>query len=239
MENMLQKMMKRFPLFIGMGFMIVVISLIIGAVNTANAADYYSIEKATRETLQEWANVRAGVGSTIIWLPYFKFLGLALILAGITMALGVIANKLMMMGKGLLGYVPESARPAPPKRPKSVMWMRMFMMVGLLIILAGFIVALITAGTASDLYSSPIAEIDGAAPGSGLLEQLASVHSAESWLEAFKFVGIAFLFLGIISGLTTIIFALQFQKKAIPQVVESLPAVDSVPDITPSPVVGA
>jgi hypothetical protein len=35
---------------------------------------------------------------------------------------------------------------------------------------------------------------------------------------------VAFLFIGIISGLSTIIFALQFQKKAIPEVVEHLPA---------------
>jgi len=102
MENMLDKMMKRFPLFIAMGFMIVIISLIIGIVNTTNAVDYYSIEKVTRETLQQWADVRAGVESTSIWLPYFKFLGLAMILAGITMALGVIATNLLKMGKELM-----------------------------------------------------------------------------------------------------------------------------------------
>jgi hypothetical protein len=238
MENMLQKMMKRFPLFIAMGFMIVVISLIIGAVNTTNAVDYYSVEKVTRETLQQWADVRAGVESTSIWLPYFKFLGLAMILAGITMALGVIATKLMKLGKEVMANVPEKARLAVPDRPKSVMWMRMFMMMGMLIILAGFIVALITAGTASDLYSNPIAVIDGATPGHELLDQLASVHSAESWLEAFKFVGVAFLFIGIVNGLTSIVFALQYQKKAIPQVVENLPAADAAIELAPAPAVG-
>jgi hypothetical protein len=39
MENMLQSMMKRFPLFIAMGALIVVISVIIGAVNSTNAAN--------------------------------------------------------------------------------------------------------------------------------------------------------------------------------------------------------
>ncbi|MGB3716236.1 MAG: hypothetical protein WA996_17585 [Candidatus Promineifilaceae bacterium] len=238
MENMLQKMMKRFPLFIAMGFMIVVIALIIGVVNTTNAVDYYSVEKVTRETLQQWADVRAGVESTSIWLPYFKFLGLAMILAGITMALGVIATKLMKLGKEVMANVPEKARLAVPERPKSVMWMRMFMMMGMLIILVGFIVALITAGTAADLYSNPIAVIDVSTPGHELLDQLASVHAAESWLEAFKFVGVAFLFIGIVNGLTSIIFALQYQKKAIPQVVENLPVADASTELTPAPAVG-
>jgi hypothetical protein len=224
MENMLQKMMKRFPLFIAMGLMIVVISVIIGAVNTANAADYYAIDKVTRETAQEWADLRAGIESTVIWLPYFKFLGLAMILAGITMATGVIAGKLEMLGKNLMSSVPESARVSIPGRPRSVMMMRMFMMVGMVVILVGFIVALVTAGNAADLYSNPIVTIDAAATGSTLLDELASVQSAESWLEAFKFVGVAFLFLGIINGLSTIIFGLQYQKKAIPEVVQKLPA---------------
>lgn len=224
MENMLQKMMKRFPLFIAMGFMIVVISVIIGAVNTANAADYYAIDKVTRETAQEWADLRAGIESTVIWLPYFKFLGLAMILAGITMATGVIAGKLEMLGKNLMSSVPESARVSIPGRPRSVMMMRMFMMVGMVVILVGFIVALVTAGNAADLYSNPIVTIDAAATGSTLLDELASVQSAETWLEAFKFVGVAFLFLGIINGLSTIIFGLQYQKKAIPEVVQKLPA---------------
>jgi hypothetical protein len=238
MENILQKMMKRFPLFIGMGFMIVVISVIIGAVNTANAADYYAVDKVARETLQDWADVRAGVESTTIWLPYFKFLGLAMILAGITMALGVIAAKLMQLGKEVMANVPQNLRPAAPERPRTVMWMRMFMMLGMVIILAGFIVALVTAGTAADLYSNPIAVIDDATPGHELLDKLASVHSAESWLEAFKFVAVAFLFLGIINGLSTIIFALQYQKKAIPQVVENLPSPEKAQDLAPAAAVG-
>ena len=224
MENMIQKMMKRFPLFIAMGLMIVVISVIIGAVNATNAADYYAIDKVTRETAQEWADLKAGIESTVIWLPYFKFLGLAMILAGITMATGVIATKLQLLGKNLMSSVPESARVSVPGKPRSAMMMRMFMMIGMLVILGGFIVSLVAAGNAADLYSNPIAVIDSAGSGSALLDELASIQSVETWLEAFKFVGVAFLFLGIINGLSTIIFALQYQKKSIPEVIQKLPA---------------
>ncbi len=220
----MQRMMKAYPLFIVMGAMIVVAAVVIGAINANNANAYYAVDKVTRETDLVWANVRAGVESTGIWLPYFKFLGLAMILGGITMALGVIATKLLKMGQEVMASVPESARVAVPAKPRSAMLMRLFMMLGMMIIIVGFIVALFTAGTATSVYGTPVAEIDAAVTGSALLQDLASVHRAESWLEAFKFVGVAALFLGIINGLSTIIFALQFQKKAIPEVVHNLPA---------------
>ena len=214
MENMLQKMMKAYPVFIVMGVMIVVISLIIGAVNSGNANAYFAVDKVARESSVTLAGTRAGFESTVIWLPYFKFLGLAL---------GVIATKLQNLGKEVMSSVPESARVAIPARPRSVMWMRLFMVLGMMVIIVGFIIALITAATASSVYSNTVVAIDAAATGSALLQDLASIHAAESWLEALKFVGVAALFLGIINGLSTIIWALKFQQKAIPEVVEHLP----------------
>lgn len=223
MEQMLQKMMKRFPLFITMGFMIVIIALIIGAVNSGNAAQYYAADKVTRDTSAQWAQVRAGIESTTVWLPYFKFLGVAMILAGITMALGVIATRLENLGKEVMASVPEQARFAVPARPRTVMFMRLFMMLGMLVIIVGFIVSLGVAGTASAVFSNTIKTIDAAATGSALLNDFASIHAAEAWLEAFKFVGVAIFFLGIVNGLSTIVFALKYQQDTIPQVVENLP----------------
>lgn len=230
MEKMLQNMMKRFPMFITMGFMIVMIAVVIGAVNANNAAGYYAVDKATRDTSAQWAQVRAGIESTIVWLPYLKFLGVAMILAGIVMALGVIAMRLEKLGKEVMANVPESARVPIPPKPTTVMLMRMFMMLGMLIIIVGFIVSLGVAGTASQVFVNPITTIDAAAIGSPLLQNLASVHANEAWLEAFKFVGVAFFFLSIVNGLATIIFALKYQQTAIPQVIEKLPARVSVGD---------
>ena len=88
-----------------------------------------------------------------------------MILAGITMALGVIATKLQNLGQEVMASVPVSARVAIPKRPRTVMWMRLFMMLGMMIIIVGFIVALITAGTAASVYSTPVVDIDAAATG--------------------------------------------------------------------------
>ena len=230
---MMQKMMRKYPLFIGMGFMIVLIAVIIGAVNTANSAAYYAVEKATRDSSTSLAQLRASIESTVIWLPYFKFLGLGMILAGITMALGVISLRLENLGKSVMSSLPDGARKKLPERPRSAMLMRLFMMLGMMILVIGFIIALSVSRTAVSVFSNPITVIDAAAGGSSLLAGLASVHAAEAWLEAFKFVGVAFFFLGIINGLSTIIFALKYQQTAIPEVVEHLPT-----NLVPVPAVG-
>ncbi|MFQ5612031.1 MAG: hypothetical protein ACE5H9_07840 [Anaerolineae bacterium] len=228
MEKMLQGMMKRYPLFIAMGVMIVMIAVIIGAFTAANAASYYAVDKATRDASVELAQVRAGIESTIVWLPYFKFLGVAMILAGITMAVGIISLRLQDLGKRVMASVPENARVPIPPKPVTVYLMRMFMMLGMLIIIVGFIVSLGVAGTASAVFSNPVTTIDAAQPGSALLNGLSAVHTAEAWLEAFKFVGVAFFFLGIVNGLAAIIFALRYQQAAIPQVIDKLPTPDTV-----------
>lgn len=223
MEKMLQSMMKRFPLFIAMGVMIVIIAVIIGAVNASNAASYYAVDKITRDASVELAQVRAVIESTIIWLPYFKFLGVAMILAGIVMALGVIGMRLQKLGKLVMANVPERARQPLPPRPKSVMLFRMFMMLGMLVIIIGFIFSLSVASTARAVFSNPVTAIDGAVTGSTLLAGLAQVHAAETWLEALKFIGIAFFFLSIVYGLHTIVLALRYQWSAIPKVVANYP----------------
>lgn len=230
MEKMIQSMMKRFPVFIAMGFMIVMAAVVIGAVNAGSAASYYAVDKATRDASIDLAQVRSNIESIIVWLPYFKFLGLAMILAGITMALGVISLRLQELGKRVMSSVPEAARLALPPKPLSATLMRMFMMLGMLIIIAGFIVSLSVASTASWVYSHAVVEIDAAVAGSDLLAGLARVHAAEAWLEAFKFVGVASFFLGIVYGLRTIVFGLDYQRTAIPQVVAKLPAATRSPE---------
>lgn len=229
MEQKMQSMMKLYPVFIVMGIMMVAIAVVIGVANAANAAQYYAVDKATRDASQSLAQVRAGIESTIVWLPYFKFLGLAMILAGITMALGVIGLRLQTLGEAVMDSVPKSARITIPSRPKTAVLMRLFMILGMMVILIGLVVSIITAQLAASVFSNPIVALDSAATGSALLQGIAQIHSNEAWLEAFKFVGVAFFFLGIVNGLASIIFALKFQQTAIPEVVEHLPAPQHIP----------
>ena len=235
MEKILQAMMKRFPLFIGMGVMIVMIAVVIGTVNAVNAANYYAVDKAARDASVDLAQARASIESIIIWLPYFKFLGVAMILGGIVMALGVINMRLQKLGKAVMASVPEEVRVPMPSRPASIFLMRMFMMLGLLVIIIGFFISLSVASTASAVFNNPITVIDAAPTGSELLAGLASVHSAEAWLEAFKFASLAFLFMGIVNGLASVVFALRYQWNAIPKVAKNLQtrSPQAVPEIAP------
>ena len=84
------------------------------------------------------------------------------------MALGVISLRLENLGEEVMGSVPDSARQALPGRPRSAMLMRLFMMLGMMIILIGFFVALGASRTAAAVFSNPITVIDAAASGSSL-----------------------------------------------------------------------
>ena len=213
MQQMLGKMSKMFPMLILMGFMIVVISLIIGFVNSQNAAAYLAETKLVRETtlLAE----RAGIESTGLWLPYFKFLGLGLILGGIVMALRVIIDNLKAAGAQVLAGVPEEVRPMPPKPPWYGPMMPMVMMVGEVIFVVALVVALGLAADARELFSNPLPEIDTAGSGTLLLGQLETIKSTSAWLVPLKFFGIATQFLAIVMGLSTIIYILTNQTELI------------------------
>ena len=92
MQQMISKMARMFGMLIMVGFIIVIIAFVIGYNNSQVATDYFSNTKEVRETtlLAE----RAKIESTALWLPYFKFLGIGLILGGIVMALRVIIDNL-------------------------------------------------------------------------------------------------------------------------------------------------
>jgi len=213
MQTFIGKMAKMFPLLILMGFMMVVIALIVGYVNSQNAAAYFAEGKFVRETtlLAE----RASLESTGLWLPYFKFLGLGLILGGIVMALRVIIDNLKAAGEQVLANVPEAVRPSTPKPPFYGPLMAMVMMLGIGIFVVALVVALGLAADARALFSHPLPEIDAAGRGTVLLGQLETIKSTSAWLVPFKFFGIATEFLAIVMGLGTIIYILTNQTVLI------------------------
>ena len=115
MQKIISKMAPKFPILIWMGFMMVALAFVIGFFNSQTAVAYFSESKAIRETtlLAE----RAAIQSTNLWLPYFKFLGLGMVLGGIVMALRVILDNLMQAGGKVLANLPADKRPAMPQAP--------------------------------------------------------------------------------------------------------------------------
>ena len=200
--------------FIGMGFMIVVAALIIGAVVSVSAAEWFSFSKAARETAEagsQLATQKAFIESTKAWLPAFKFLGVGMILGGVTFLLATILGALRTGG----GRVQE-ALGVPVhliKTPLTAKMFPMFMMMGMMILIAALIVGIVEATLAYGYWNNSIATVlDPAVEGSQLLGQLSTISSIKMWLEPLKFVGMAFLLTGIGLALATIVRVLRWQS---------------------------
>ncbi len=213
MQQFIGKMARMYPLLIAMGFMIVAIAFGIGYVNSQTVAEYFSQPKVLRETtlLAE----RASIESVGLWLPYFKFLGIGLILGGIVMALRIIIDNLKGAGEEVLANLPEKIRPTLPSPPWYGPMMPMVMMLGLLVFIVALIVGLGQAADARALFANPLPTIDAAGAGTALLATLEGIKATSAWLVPFKFFGVATEFLAITMGLGTIIFIILQQTDMI------------------------
>ncbi len=214
MQSMASKMWLP---FLGMGFMIVVAMFIVGLVVSGSAGDWFSVTKLTRETAgtgTALATQKAFIESTKIWLPAVKFLGLGMMLAGVTFLLATILGALRTGG----GKVQESigAEVRIINTPMTAKLFPMFMMAGMMILIAAVVVAIPTSALAYDFWNHAIkTELDAAAEGSALLANLGTITAIKFWLEPFKFVGLAFLFTGIGLALATIVRVLRWQTNRL------------------------
>lgn len=225
MEKMQNAMMKRYQMFVWLGFIIVLIAFLL-SLSAANAnALFFSADKATREA--------AGAGSALMtanvirhsiptWVPSFKFLGLGIMLGAITMALGVIVKTLRELGKDVMANWPAELNPGVPAKPLAAKLFPMIMMMGWMALVVGLILALWLNGVVTSYWNHSIAnELNPAQPGSLLLTQLGLTAGALPWLSFLRFLGMAFLFTGITVALTVIIRTLQFQEKTLHKFVQA------------------
>jgi hypothetical protein len=79
------------------------------------------------------------------WVPQFKFFGLGLGLLAITMALGTIAQRLRGMGQMIVDHMPLKGRPTVPPPPKVVRVFQLYALMGIMILLAAFIISIVYA----------------------------------------------------------------------------------------------
>ncbi len=204
-----------------MGLGIVVAAFLVGLWNAGQVAGYLASSKEVREAATA-GSALVGLNVTtetiFAWLPGFKFFGMGLLFSGITFVLANIINALRAAGGGLqraLGVeVKAMAKPLTAKLFPPLM------MMGLMILVAAFIISLWLAGVSASYWNHSIkTELDAAQVGSTLLGQLATIQSVKAWLEPLKFVGIAFLLTGISLALATIRKILQFQAARIIELV--------------------
>ena len=201
--------------FIGMGFMIVVIAFIVGLVNSAAAADYFTASKAVREAADrgsDLATQKAFIESTKVWLPTFKFLGLGLLLGGVTFLLATILGALRVGG----GRVQEAlgAEVKIIKPPVTANLFPMLMMMGTMVLMAALVIGVVLATLSYDYWNHSIAtELNPAK--TTLLADLGTINAVKLWLEPLKFVGMAMLLTGIGLALATIIRVLRWQANRL------------------------
>ena len=115
---------------IALGFMVVVAAFIFGLVNSFVTSDYFDASKEARDTAVRdsfLATDRAFIESTKVWLPTVKFLGMGMILGGVTFLLATILGALRVGGAGVQQALGETVR--MPKPPFTAQMFPMFMMV--------------------------------------------------------------------------------------------------------------
>ncbi len=214
MQSMASKMWAPFLI---MGFMIVAVAFIIGIINSSIAADYFAFSKTTREAADTGASLatqKAFIESTKIWMPALKFLGVGTLLGGITFLLATILGTLRVGGGGVQAALGVEVRMLKP--PVTARLFPMFMMMGMMLLIAALIISIPTAILAYGYWNHSIAtQLNPAAEGSGLLADLGTINALKLWLAPFKFVGMATLFTGIGLALATIVQVLRWQSNRL------------------------
>ena len=194
-----------------MGLMIVGIALVLGLVMQAKVGFIFEFDKATRDAAASGTplgDARAFVETTKAWLPTFKFLGLGMLLGSITFLLATILGSLRAGGAAVQRSLGADVKYF---KPFIANVFPVLMMMGVMVLVGAFVVGIVNATIANDLYSHSIREIDTATAGSGLLQDLGTVKAITTWLAPVKFVGMALLFSGIAVALLTIVRVLRWQ----------------------------
>ena len=201
--------------FIAMGFMIVVASFIIGLFVSASAGDYFAASKAVREAAErgsELATQKAFIESTKAWLPTFKFLGMGMLLGGVTFLLATILGALRVGGGRVQEALGVDVKLIEP--PVTAKLFPMLMMMGTMVLGAALVIGIVLATKTYGYWNHSIANELNPSTGA-LLADLGTINAIKLWLEPFKFVGIALLLTGIGLALATIAQVLRWQAKRL------------------------
>ena len=220
MQSMANKMWAPFTV---MGLMIVVVALILGFVISGMEASYFGNSKEVREAAIGGSSIAVEKGTIEAmrqWVPGFKFVGLGMMLSGITFLLATILGNLRLAG----GKVQKAlgVDQLVIKKPMIANVFPMLMAMGVMILVGAFIVSIWLATLAGGYWDNSIAAVLNPAaaggPNSDLLADIGTVKAVNAWLTPLKFVGMAFLFSGIALALLTIVKVLRFQASRLVEV---------------------
>jgi len=197
---------------IGMGFMAVIGGLVAGIIGGVNFGDFFSPSGVTDDL------GRAEVAVQLTGA--FLFLGMALILSGITMTLVNIIRHLRDSGRDV--QVALGAAPLQRSKPWTGLLTPWVMMMGLMAPMAAFVVGIVTAVTVGDIDSAALADPGSAS--SADLADLGFVRAASAWLPGLRLTGLAVILLSVVLALVTIQRSIRFQGRRIAELAEGAPS---------------
>lgn len=191
-----------------MGLMAVTAGLILGIIAGVSVGDFFGggppSDLGTGEALKE-----AGLGTS--------FLGMAFILSSITMVLVNIVRNLRDTGRDV--QLAVGAREVTQlKKPLTGKLIPHVMMMGLFIVVAGFILALVAATSVGGIDPAGIS--DPSVLSGADLADLGLFKALDKWLPPFKLFGLAMIFTSIVLALRTIIKAIRFQAQRVQELAE-------------------
>ena len=206
-----------------MGVMIVMISFLIALFSTtSDVSDYFDNSLDARATAvagdaSGLTDDRASFEAVRTWNAGLRFLGLGLMLGGITMVLATIIGNLRVAGGNVQRALGASSQVL--KKPMSGHLFPMFMMMGVMILMATFGVSIWLSVQVNDYWDNSIATVlNPAVAGSGILDDRGTIQTTNAWITPLNFFGMAMLFTGIALALATIVQVLRFQARRMVEI---------------------
>ena len=199
-----------------MGLMVIGASLVLSIINASAVSDYFGLPAELRNAANAPSSVlddRQFFESTNVWLPAFQLLGIGLILAGITFSLANILGVFRAGGVRMQKAFGKESQTLTP--PITGHLFPMLMMMGLMVLIANLIIAVVIGFLAWDVYGNAVADIDAAPAGSDLLGDLGTVNTFKTWLAPLPFIGIGIILVGISFAVHTILQVIRFQGQRI------------------------
>lgn len=184
---------------LAMGFMAVLVGLGTGIAGGVNFGDAFS----PSAELADLGRAEALVQVT----GAFLFLGMGLILGGITMTLVNVVRSLRDAGRDV--QVSLGAQPVQLDKPLSGKLTPHVMLMGVMVEVAAFVIGIVAATTIGDVSLTALA--DPSSAGAGHIADIGFVRAAGAWLPGLRLVGLALILTSVVLTLTTIQKSIRFQ----------------------------
>ncbi len=202
-----------------MGGMLVLGGLGFGIASASRADDFFSLPASVVSNAPADGAIMADrafhEAVSNGWLPPVLFLGLGLLLSGITFLLATILGTLRDGGRDIQRSVGRDS--IDMVKPLTAKLFPPVMMMGLMTLMAAVVVGVVLAGLQGDYWAHAGNQVVGGPATPALSSDLADIQTIRAWLQPLDFVGMGLILSGIVLALATIVRALRFQAARVVQ----------------------